>query len=136
MRKPSVISNSLGTMKKRIYMKHYAVLLCLLSFALPVRAAESSVDLGLSEITELGRLNGQALACSHFDAVAKIKALMIKHAPKSRRYGEAFETATNAAYIAQNKDDSAVCQEGSILAAQVEEAAKRLQADFPIIAPK
>lgn len=117
-------------------MKRSAVLLCFLSLALPAGAADSPADLGMTEIMEMGRLNGQALACSHTEAVAKIKVLIIKLAPKSRRYGEAFETSTNEAYLAQAKEDPSTCLGGPALAGQVEEVAKRLQAAFPVVVPQ
>lgn len=131
-----IFSIIFGTIKGKIYMKHSAVLLCLLSLALPAGAADSSADLGLTEIMELGRLNGQALACSQTEAVARIKALIIKLAPKSRRYGDAFEKATNEAYLVQAKEDQSTCQDGSALAGQVEEVAKRLQVAFPVVVPQ
>lgn len=107
-------------------MKQFALLLCLLSIALPA-AAVSSADMGMEEVSALGHLNGQALACSHTGAVARIKAHMIKLAPKTRRYGEAFETATNDGYLAQAKKDKSTCPAMSELSEQVEGAAKRLQ---------
>ena len=117
-------------------MKHSAVLLCLLSLAFPAVAAISSADPGLTEIADLGRLNGQALACSDTKTIAKIKEIMIKLAPKSRRYGEVFETATNEGYLAQAREDQSTCLKGTALASQVEEVAKRLQAALPAIAPQ
>ena len=112
-------------------MKHFALLLCLLSIALPAAAA-SSADMGMEEVRVLGRLNGQALACSHAVAVARIKAQMIKLAPKTRRYGEAFETATNDGYLAQVKKDKSTCPAMPALLEQVEDTAKRLQAALAV----
>jgi len=106
-------------------------MLCFLSLALPAHAADTPADAGLAEVRDLGRLNGQALACSQTEAAARIKAIMIKHAPKSRRYGEAFETTTNEEFLAQTRKDQAACQDGATLASQVEEAATRLQAAVP-----
>lgn len=110
-------------------MRRFASMLLLLSIALPAGAADSA-DTALTEVRAMGRLNGQALACSHPESVARIKALMIKLTPKSRLYGEAFEAATNDGYLAQTKNEQAVCQDGASLAAQVEEEANRLQAAF------
>ena len=108
-------------------MKFYVLMLCLLSLALPAAAADSAADRGLAEVGVLGRLNGQALACSRTENVARIKLLMIQLAPKTRRYGEAFEKATNDAYLAQARKDKATCMEASALSEQVEEAARHLQ---------
>lgn len=116
-------------------MKLFALTLCLLSLALPAAAADSSADMGLAEIRVMGRLNGQALACSNAEAVARIKVLVIKLAPKLRRYGEAFETATNDGYLAQAKNDRATCTDTPALSEQVEEAAKRLQAALTTVNP-
>ncbi len=115
-------------------MRRFAPLLLLLS-VVPAVAAESA-DMALTEVRAMGLLNGQALACSHPEAVARIKALMIKLTPKSRLYGEAFEAATNEGYLAQTKNDQAVCQDGTLLVAQAEEEAKRLQAAFSAASPK
>jgi hypothetical protein len=136
MAKSRIFSIIFSTIKGKIYMKHSAILLCFLSLALPADAADSPYDLGMTEIMALGRLNGQALACSHTEAVARIKVLIIKLAPKSRRYGEAFETATNEAYLAQAKEDQSTCQDGTAIAGQVEAVAKRLQAAFPVVLPQ
>jgi microcompartment protein CcmK/EutM len=117
-------------------MKRSAILLCFLSLALPAGAADSSDDAGMTVVSELGRLNGQALACSRAEAVAGIKALMIKLAPKSRRYGEAFESATNEGFLAQSREEQATCPDDAALAGQVDEVAKRLQTAFPVAVPQ
>lgn len=109
-------------------MKRSALLLCFLSLALPARAADAPV--GLAETRDLGRLNGQALACSHTEAAARIKTMMIKHAPKTRRYGTAFEEATNEAFLAQTREQD-TCQAASVLTLQAEEVVQRLQAVLP-----
>lgn len=114
-------------------MKRFVLALCFLGLALPV-AADSPSDAGLAEVRSLGLLNGQALACSHKQTAARIKAVMINHAPKSRRYGEAFEAATSQAFLAQVKIDPAACQDEQALASQAEDLAARLQAAVPAAA--
>lgn len=117
-------------------IKRLSLALCFLGFALSAAAADSAANAGLKEVRELGLLNGQALACSHNQVASRIKAIMIQHAPKSRRYGETFETATNEAFLAQVKKDQAVCQDGTALASQAEAVAARLQAAVPATAPQ
>lgn len=114
-------------------MKSLLPLLCALMLAFPA-AAEDSTAKGVAEIAELGRLNGNALACAENAAAARIKALMIAHAPKVRNVGSAFEEETNQAFLAQSKDPSG-CQSGAILILQAEDVAKRLQAAFPAQTP-
>ena len=114
-------------------MKSLLPLLCALMLAFPVAAGEGTAK-GVAEIAELGRLNGQALACAESQAAARIKALMIDHAPKVRNVGSAFEEETNQAFLAQSKDPSG-CQSGAVLILQAEEVAKRLQAAFPVQTP-
>ena len=116
-------------------MKRFALVLCFLGVALPA-AAESIADAGLTEVRDLGLLNGQALACSHTQAASRIKALVIQHAPKSRRYGEAFEAATSEAFLAQIKKDPADCLDEAAIANQAEALATRLQAVIPAAAPQ
>lgn len=111
-------------------MKRFALVLCFLGLALPA-AADSPADAGLAEVRDLGLLNGQALACAHTQAASRIKMIMIKHAPKSRRYGEAFEAATSEAFLAQVKKDQAACQDEPVLASQAEAVAARLLAAIP-----
>lgn len=112
-------------------MKRFAIVLYLLGVTLTATAADSAADAGLTEVRELGRLNGQALACSHTQAASRIKAIVIQYAPKSRRYGEAFEVTTNAAFLAHIKNAKAVCQDETSLANQAEILALKLQAAAP-----
>lgn len=111
-------------------MKHFTIVLCLMGLALPA-VADSTADAGLVEVRDLGLLNGQALACSHTQAAARIKTIMISSAPKSRRYGETFEAATSEAFLAQIKKDQADCQDEAALAIRTEEVATRLLAAVP-----
>ncbi|MFA7239301.1 MAG: hypothetical protein WC091_04250 [Sulfuricellaceae bacterium] len=115
-------------------MKRFALLLCFLGVSL-AHAAGSTADAGLTEVMELGRLNGQVLACGYINAVARIKAVMIEFAPKSRRYGAAFEEAANEAFLAQSRKERNTCPDGPTFAEQVEGASRRLQAALPPAAP-
>jgi len=107
--------------------------LCLTSWAVlsPVQAADA--EQGLARVTELAQVNGQALACQDMDAVAKAKKLMLAHAPKTPRYGNAFEEATNASYLAQVRG-TAPCPDAAAFASKLDALAKALQTDLPATA--
>jgi len=101
-----------------------ATLLCLAGMVL------ADADAGLAVIQDIGRLNGQALACGQMAASGQAKTLMIKHAPKTRRYGEAFEEATNTGFLAQGKAlDS--CPSAAAVADQLTVLGARLRAALP-----
>ena len=106
--------------------------LCLTSWAVlsPVHAADA--DPGLARVTELAQVNGQALACQDMEAVAKAKKLMLVHAPKTPRYGNAFEEATNASYLAQVRG-TAQCPDAAAFAGKLDTLAKQLQAELPAV---
>jgi len=109
---------------------HTIAALCLTSWAAlsPVHAADA--DPGLARVTELAQVNGQALACQDMDAVAKAKKLMLAHAPKTPRFGSAFEEATNASYLAQVRGTTP-CPAAAAFASKLDALAKALQADLP-----
>lgn len=105
------------------------VLLLSMSLAFAASAADVPADAGMAEVQELGRLNGQALACAQSGNMTRIKTAIIQHAPKARRYGEQFEVATNEAYLAQSKADA--CQDAAVLASEVEAVVIRLRVAVP-----
>lgn len=110
-------------------MKHLVPLLCVLA-SLPTAHANDVADAGRAEIRELGRLNGHALACGQQESAARIKALMIAHAPKTRDYGSTFEDATSESFLDISKDAGG-CQAGAVLTLQAEDVSQRLRALFP-----
>lgn len=112
-------------------MKRSALLLCFLSLALTAHAADSLTDAGLAEVQALGRINGLALACGYAETASRIKAVIIQHAPKSRRYGAAFEEGTNKAFLDQSRKEMTACPDGPTFNGQVDEATQRLQAAVP-----
>ena len=112
-------------------MKRSSLLLCFLSLAISAHAANSSTDAGLTEIQALGSINGQALACGYAETVSRIKAVMIQHSPKSRRYGAVFEESTNKAFLDQSRKEMTACPDGPTFNGQVEEATQRLLAALP-----
>jgi hypothetical protein len=64
------------------------------------------------------------------DTVAKAKKLMLAHAPKTPRFGSAFEEATNASYLAQVRG-TAPCPAAAAFASKLDALAKALQTDLP-----
>lgn len=116
-------------MKSMKHLKYLVPLLCVLA-GLQAAHANDIADAGRTEIRELGRLNGHALACGQQESAARIKALMIAHAPKTRDYGSTFEDATSESFLELSKDTGA-CQAGAVLTLQAEDVSQRLRARFP-----
>ena len=100
--------------------------LCGLTFAAMAFASEED---GLSAVRDLGSLNGQALACGQKDTAAWVRILMLNHAPKTRAYGEIYEEASKAAYVAHNR--GAPCPSPSELSARLESVTLRLKTALP-----
>ncbi len=88
-----------------------------------------ALDEGTAAVQALGRLNGIALACQQPALVSRTRNSVVTTAPKTRAVGEAFEEATNAAYLEQGKGGA--CPDAATLASNVAAAEKRLQAAFP-----
>jgi hypothetical protein len=109
-------------------MKRTVLLAALALIAGPV-AADSAA--GFAAIQDLGRVNGQALACSQMAISSQSKQLMIRHAPKTRLYGEAFEETTNAAFLRQGQGPDN-CPQPVEFVARISELAGRLQATLPV----
>jgi hypothetical protein len=91
-------------------------------------AEEASVR--RATVQALGTANGQALACRYFDASKTAKALLLRHAPKTRTYGALFESATNAAFVAQTQSPE-TCPSEMGLGARLAELAGELEDVFP-----
>jgi protein SCO1/2 len=103
-------------------------MLYLLACALTAHAADAPADAGMAEVRGLGRLNGEALACSYPEVAARIKLLIIQRAPIARRYGDAFEVATREAYLGQIKKGQEACPGAAVISSQADELGTRLQA--------
>ena len=117
-------------------LKSAKFLLFPLILSAQLAAAEPpAADKELAAVAELGRVNGTALACKRADLVAKAKAMMIARVPKTRRYGEAFEESTNAAFREQTAAASA-CPAAVVLSLRLEAADLRLGDVFPPPAPQ
>lgn len=106
--------------------KRAAFFACCLGWA---AAAQASEEAGLSAVRDLGRLNGQTLACGQKDTAAWVRILMLNHAPKTRVYGEAYEEGTQEAFAAHGRGTA--CAARAELAARLEEITQRLKAVLP-----
>ncbi|MDD5249795.1 MAG: hypothetical protein PHY45_12455, partial [Rhodocyclaceae bacterium] len=67
-------------------MKTSTLLLLIALAASAANAADAVADPGLAAVQNLGRINGQALACSEQDVAARAKQLMLAHAPRTSQY--------------------------------------------------
>ena len=105
--------------------KLFAVL-CGLTFS---AMAFASDEAGLAAVRDLGRLNGQTLACGQKDAAAWVRVLMLNHAPKTRAYGEAYEEGTSEAFAAHNRGTP--CSAPAELSAKIDAITQRLKQALP-----
>ncbi|MDQ5881158.1 MAG: hypothetical protein QG616_988 [Pseudomonadota bacterium] len=109
-------------------MKRLVLLLLLpLTFTMPSLALAEDAA-GPAAIDKLGRLNGQALACRYVDVSSRAKNALVTHAPKTRQSGEAFEAATNKAFLSP-----ASCRDKQRLATEVDAAIIDLRLAFPSV---
>ena len=95
------------------------------AIALSIPAARAEDDPLLAAVTTLGNINGRALACGHTEVVSRAKAIIIARAAKTRELGEAYEKATNAAFLAQVQR-KAECPPHAALTVELEIAARPL----------
>lgn len=77
-------------------------------------------------VSELGTLNGIALACSQPALSARARQIMIDTVPKERSIGEVFEQATQESFLAYGRDGK-TCPDGKTLATQVDETRSKLR---------
>ena len=96
-------------------------------------ATAADAEAGLVAIRALGGVNGQALACSEVQVAARAKSLMLAHAPKTQRFGVAYEDATQAAYQAQTRS-TAACPDAIRLTDQLNQLALQLAETLPVVA--
>jgi hypothetical protein len=87
-----------------------------------------AADAGTAAVEALGQINGIALACRQPAIVSRARNAVQTTAPKTRAIGEAFEQATNSAYLEQGKGRS--CPDAATLAGRLKEAEDRLQDAF------
>lgn len=117
-------------------VKSISILLYLLGSVLTAHAANVPADAGMAEVRGLGRLNGEALACSYAAVASRIKLLVIQRAPIARRYGDAFEVATREAYLDSIKKGQDACPDVAAIGLQVEELGARLESAVLSRAPR
>lgn len=94
-------------------------LIALATFATADTKNPAAIDELLAGTVELGRINGLALACGQTDLVAKARALMLLRVPKTRRFGEAYEEASNISFR-DLTGGGGRCPEAVILALRLE----------------
>lgn len=111
-------------------MKRLILAACLSAIVAPAHS-DTPADPGLAEVRALGRLNGEALACAYRATTVRIKKLIIAHAPKSRRYGDIFETTTSEAFRTALASGQPACREEAALGREVDRLATQLQAAVP-----
>lgn len=99
----------------------------------PVQA-QPETDLALQLVAELAKANGQALACQELKIAGRAKSLMMAHAPKTLRFGNAFDEATQQGFLTQI-NASTVCPSATVLSARLDVLAQQLQVNLPAMAP-
>lgn len=99
--------------------------------AAPGFAADA--EAGLAAVKDLGGVNGMALACADMKSAARAKELMLAHAPKTPRFGAAYEEATQAAFTAQTRNGKP-CPEALEITDQLNRLALRLADTLPATA--
>lgn len=102
-------------------------LLRVVGFCAPLcaSAADDAAAPFPAALRELGKVNGVALACGYTEVAARVKALVLERAPKTRSLGQVFEEATREAFAQQVAADSR-CPAREFLAAQVSRRALSL----------
>lgn len=115
-------------------MKKMRTTLLLLVAVLSAPAFAADVEAGLQAIKALGSVNGQALACAEVRLAARAKQLMLAHAPKTDRFGSAYEAATQEAYLTQTRSGGA-CPDATALTDRLNRLALQLADALPVAAP-
>ena len=113
---------------------HFTIALGLACALLAPAQAQAPMPLepGLQAIAELAQVNGQALACQDRQAAGRAKNLMIAHAPKTARFGNAYEEGTQQSYTAQ-MNSTLACPDAPTFSARLDALAQRLQTTLPAL---
>jgi hypothetical protein len=116
-------------------MKHISRTLIALGLAQALLVApahaQAASEQALQVIAELAQVNGQALACQELKIAARAKTLMIAHAPKTARFGDAYEVGTQQSYSAQI-NGAAACPDSAALTKRLDTLAQQLQTALPV----
>ena len=115
-------------------MKFFITPLLLLIAVSPAPTFAADAEAGLLAIKTLGGVNGQALACAETRAAARAKQLMLAHAPKTQRFGAAYEEATQEAFLAQTRA-AGTCPDAASLTDRLNRLALQLADTLPVVAP-
>lgn len=94
-------------------------------------AGAADVANELAVVSDLGRLNGIALACRQPALSTRLRDMVINMAPKERQVGEVFEQATSTAYLAQGRPDATACPDSRELASHIEAGEAALKKQYP-----
>ena len=108
-------------------------LLAVAVLSAPTLGLATDADAGLAVVRTLGTVNGQALACSEMAVATRARQLMLAHAPKTPRFGAAYEEATNEAFNAQTRGGKP-CQSATELTARLNQLALQLADTLPATA--
>jgi hypothetical protein len=114
-------------------MKPYRHFFPVLFAVLSAPAFAADVEAGLLAVKALGGVNGQALACAETRAAARAKQLMLAHAPKTQRFGTAYEEATQEAFLAQTRAGG-TCPDAAQLTDRLNQLALQLADSLPVAA--
>lgn len=100
---------------------------------LSTAALAADAEAGLLAVKVLGGINGVALACSDTKSAARARELMLAHAPKTPRFGAAYEEATQEAFVAQTRAGR-VCPSSLEITDELNRLALRLADALPAAA--
>lgn len=114
-----------------MYSKRLLAALAIAVLSAPTPAADA--EAGLATVRELGTLNGLALACAEVRVASRARELMLAHAPKTPRFGTAYEDATNESFNAQTRA-SRPCPDNAELTDRANRLALRLAEQLPVAA--
>jgi hypothetical protein len=108
-----------------------ALVLLLLAAATATAGAARAQDLDAQRraVSELGLLNGQALACRYLDEVRRMKEAVVAHAPQERVFGADFDKATNDGFL-RFRREGGTCPAPAVFAGRVDARIEALAASF------
>jgi len=86
-------------------------------------------DKQFDAIQQLGELNGVALNCRFLNETQRMKKALVLALPKRRQYGEAFDSATNTAFLKFIETQS-TCPVEAAFSQQVDAAILTLESVF------